>query len=151
MTTADRIPLTDELDTSSGLGVGGLKAILSEITTMLQRLMYKGEEAQIDLRSLPLASREYASLKALLGEGEARIELNLGGLTLCRETSVPAVWWVEHYNNTGTLVAEFIEVAEVPHILSYEADELQFGIASLTSLNRHLEKAGNSQEESDYE
>lgn len=178
MAMGEQIPLRDELDSSSGLstglasglGKGGLKAILFEIATMLQRLASTGEVSQIDLLNLPLTSKEYASLKTLLGDGEARIELKLGGLTLCRETAVPAVWWVEHFNDTGTnaetiaetnaakAVAEFIEVAEVPHILKYEADELQLGLARL---NRKLEMAGNNQpdnnqpgnnqEESDHE
>lgn len=115
----------------SGLLQGGLRAILYEILAMLENLAAYGETGQIDLRSLPLAPGEYENLKAALGKGEAEIRLELDGLTVCRETAYPSVWWVQHDDALGARKAEFIEVAHVPEILVPDAAQLRDGIARL--------------------
>ncbi len=146
MASRERIPLRDE---QQAVGVGrGLDAILSEIRAMLEGVAAGAGSGQIDVRSLPLAPDEYERLKALLGKGEAKIELALNGLTRCEETSIPAVWWVEHLNPGGSTDAEFIEVARVPGIVFCEEGEIREGIARLRSL---LEVGGSKQEELDDE
>lgn len=143
MTREKRIPIKDELAISGGLGEG-VNAIMAEILAMLECLARRGQGGAIDLRSLPLAADDYHRLKALLGEGEAKIDIALNGLTRCRETRVPAVWWVEHYNASGSAAAEFIEVAKTPDILGIDEDEIREGIVSLI---RQLEVDGGTQEE----
>lgn len=130
MATLEKIPLHDELDMTGRLG-NGVEAILSEVIALLEKLHSTGEGNQVDLKNLPLAPWERTTLRERLGKGEATIELDIGGVTRCTETGFPAVWWVEHLNPGGTIAAEFIEVAEIPHILKYEADEIKLGIANL--------------------
>ncbi|MDH5736698.1 MAG: hydrogenase expression/formation protein [Gammaproteobacteria bacterium] len=132
----ERIPLVNETVGTSGLGANGMHAIMFELSEMLEDLVTEGRSAQIDLRALPLTLNEHDSLKARLGIGEVEIEMDLCGRTLCHETAIPAVWWVEHFNHTGDIVAEFIEVARIPDIVKYDSDELQLG---LTRLYRQLE------------
>lgn len=143
MTREQRIPIKDELAISSGLGEG-INAIMAEILAMLECLAHQGRGGAIDLRSLPLAPDDYDSLKALLGEGETKIDIALNGLTRCRETRLPAVWWVEHYNTSGSTVAEFIEVTKVPDILAVDEDEILEGIVRLSG---QLEADGGTEEE----
>jgi hydrogenase-1 operon protein HyaF len=130
MATLEKIPLHDALDRTGRLG-NGVEAILNEIVALLEKLQSTGKGDQIDLKNLPLAPWERTNLRERLGRGEATIELDIGGITRCIETEFPAVWWVEHLNPGGTVAAEFIEIAEIPHILKYEADEIQLGIANL--------------------
>lgn len=143
MTSERRIPVKDELAVSSGLGAG-LGAILTEILALLESLVEQGQGGEIDLRSLPMAPDEYDRLKSLLGEGEAQIDLALGGLTRCRDTRLPGVWWVEHFNASGSTAAEFIEVSKVPDILKFDQNEISEGIARLS---KQLEAGGGTQEE----
>lgn len=121
----------DKPAAESGVLGGGLRAILYEILAMLENLVAYGEAGQIDLKSLPMAPGEYERLRGALGEGEAEVTLQLTGASHCRETAFPGVWWIQHRNPSGEVVAEFIEVATVPEILVPEADEIREGISAL--------------------
>lgn len=115
----------------SGLG-GGLRAVMHEIAGMLRKLAETGEGGHIDLRSLPTNPGELEDLKKALGEGEATVDLRLEtGLSRCRETSIPGVWWIAHQDAGGDTVAEFIEVAQVPEILVLETADIHEGVARL--------------------
>lgn len=140
---SELIPVTDD---SVGLG-GGASAIIAEIVGMLGELEQDGISRQIDIKSMPLSKGEVARLKEVLGEGEARIELELNGPSRCQETAFPGVWWIQHMSADGTLVAELIEVARVPDILAYDETEISESIASLSERLRH--SGSNLQESQD--
>ncbi len=147
MATGERIPAVDVLDYSRQLG-RGIVAVLNEVLATLE-CPDTVDDNQIDIQSLPLSAQEREYLNEVLGRGEATIELQLSGLTRCTETAVPGVWWVTHFNPEGMIAAEFIEVAEVPHILKVDAGEIEKGIAAL---KRKISTAGgSSDEESNYE
>ncbi len=40
---------------------------------------------------------------------------------------MPGVWWVEHRDRQGELIAEMIEVTRVPQILASASDEIAAG------------------------
>jgi hypothetical protein len=109
-----------------GLG-GGVTAILSELLTLLERLEDRQESAAIDLRSLPMSADDLAELRRALGEGEVRATLDAEGISAIRETKVPGVWWVEHRDRHGELMAELIEVTRVPQILMTASEEIATG------------------------
>jgi len=44
---------------------------------------------------------------------------------------VPGVWWVEHRDSHGELIAELIEVTRVPQILASATDEILAGARAL--------------------
>lgn len=110
---------------------GGVTAILAEIATLLERLVAGGEPAAIDLKSLPMSPADRQSLVGALGPGEVTITLEANGDSTIRETGVQGVWWTEHHDCQGELIAAFIEIARVPTILPVETPELQRGAERL--------------------
>jgi hydrogenase-1 operon protein HyaF len=106
-----------------GLG-GGVAAILSELATLLERLVATETPGAIDLRSLPMSPMDRAALQRVLGEGEVQATVTAQGLSRVRETRVSGVWWVEHFDQQGEMVAELIDVSRVPAILTSATDEI---------------------------
>ena len=106
-----------------GLG-GGVVAILSELATLLERLVKGESPGAIDLRSLPMSPQDRIELLGALGEGEVQATLNAQGRSTIHETRLAGVWWLEHFDADGRLMAELIEVARVPAILSSASDEI---------------------------
>ena len=113
-----------------GLG-GGVTAILSELVNLLEHLATSAESAAIDLRSLPMSAQDRSELRRALGDGEVQATLNAEGISNIRETHVPGVWWVEHHDRHGELIAELIEVTRVPQILMSATDEIALGAVAL--------------------
>jgi hydrogenase-1 operon protein HyaF len=113
-----------------GLG-GGVAAILSELVTLLERLVDGEASGTIDLRSLPMSPLDRAELQRLLGDGEVQATVNAQGLSKMRETGVSGVWWIEHFDQQGELTAELIEVSRVPQILLSASDEIAAGARAL--------------------
>jgi hydrogenase-1 operon protein HyaF len=109
---------------ASGGLAGGLSAILAELLSSLERLAATRLPTAIDLRSLPLSPQERAELQRALGEGEVQATVDASGVSTLRETGISGIWWVEHRDARGELIAELLEVAEVPQILSTASDEL---------------------------
>jgi len=118
------------LETPAGLGAGAF-ALVNEIAALLERLARTGEPAAIDLRSLPFGPVDREQLQAALGEGEVKATVEANGVSQVRETGVSGVWWIEHRNTRGDLVAELIEVTPIPEILSAAADDLGRGAQAL--------------------
>ena len=116
---------------AGGLGGGGVTAILHEIVRLLERLATVDERAAIDLRSLPMSPQDRIELQRALGEGEVLATLNAEGISKIHETRVPGVWWVEHRDPRGELIAELIEVTRVPEILASASDEIAAGARAL--------------------
>lgn len=108
---------------SGGLG-GGVTAILSEIVRLLEHLAAADAPAAIDLRSLPMSPQDRTELQCALGEGEVQATVNAEGVSRIHETGVPGVWWVEHRDRNGELIAEMLEVTRVPQILASADDEI---------------------------
>jgi hydrogenase-1 operon protein HyaF len=121
------IPIRIEPPLAVGGVGGGVTALLSELITLLERLGASKESAAIDLRSLPMSIDDLAGLRRALGEGEVRATLDAEGLSAIRETKVPGVWWVEHRDRHGELIAELIEVTRMPQILMTAPEEIATG------------------------
>ena len=106
-----------------GLG-GGVAAVFSELVGMLERVALGGEAATIDLRSLPMSPEDRVELRTTLGQGEVHATLSAEGISTLQETGVSGVWWVEHRDRQGGLVAELIEVTAIPRILEASIEEM---------------------------
>lgn len=104
---------------------------MAEISTLLERVADGGESGAIDLRSLPMSPADCDQLLELLGSGEVTITLQADGESTIRETSVHGVWWSDHRDRSGDVIASFIEVARVPAILVVDLDELKRGAQQL--------------------
>jgi hydrogenase-1 operon protein HyaF len=114
----------------AGLG-GGVMALLAELAGLLERLADGELPAAIDLRSLPMSAQDRVALQSMLGDGEVQATLDAQGLSSIRETRVPGIWWVEHRDPHGELIAELIEVTLMPQILMRALDEISAGAAAL--------------------
>jgi hydrogenase-1 operon protein HyaF len=102
----------------------GVSAILTELVRLLDQLAAKDIPAAIDLRSLPLSPYDRTELERALGNGEVEASVNAEGVSTLRETRISGVWWVEHRDAHGELIAELLEVARVPEILASASDEI---------------------------
>ncbi len=78
-----------------------------------------------------MSPQDRTELKRALGEGEVRATVDAEGVSIVQETRISGVWWVEHRNRLGELVAEVLEVTRVPEILSRASDEIATGANAL--------------------
>jgi HupH hydrogenase expression protein, C-terminal conserved region len=108
---------------SGGLGAG-VAALLSELIGLLEVVAGGGPSATIDLRSLPMSPQDRVKLQSALGDGEVKATLDADGFSTLRETRVSGVWWIEHLDRHGELIAELLEVARVPPILESVPEEI---------------------------
>jgi len=134
MSSLSAIPIRIEhQDAAARTGTigGGVTALLIEIATHLDRLADGGEPTAIDLRSLPMSPTDLEQLREALGRGEVVITLQIDGESTIWETAVQGVWWTEHRDRDGELLAAFIEVARVPGILLVDSDTLRSGAQRL--------------------
>lgn len=112
-----------------------VRALLAEIAQLLDGLARNGGDARVDLRSPPLAEGDYAALQAALGHGSVTARVHAAVATEVRETHFPGVWWVTHYDESGAIAADFIEICMVPEILATPAEDIARGLAELRARN----------------
>jgi hydrogenase-1 operon protein HyaF len=117
---------------------GSVVALLHEVARLQQRFLEKGENGQIDLKSLPLTQAEQQALTTVLATGEVEARLDALGRSEVRETRLPGVWWIVHYNIEGDLIAELIEVCRVPEILHAADEEIRRGAQALADLLENM-------------
>jgi hydrogenase-1 operon protein HyaF len=123
---------------------GLVEALLVEIAGLLQMLITGGVSGSIDLLGLPLSASCLAALEQRLGTGEVTATLTAAGKSEFRETSFPAVWWTNHADETGRIVAMLIEIALVPEILQAGIEDVRSGhrrLLAATNFNRQRESA----------
>ncbi len=72
----------------------------------------------------PKRPQDRVELERALGEGEVQATVNARGLSTVRETRIAGVWWIEHRDPQGELVAELLEVTRVPEILAGAPDDI---------------------------
>ena len=110
------------------LPTGNARALLRELADLLDAWLAKGEAASIDLRSLPLTRGDYQELEAALGAGAVSASVEAIGTSEACETQYPGIWRVTHRNEAGEIVADLIEVCEVPAILCAPAQDAADGL-----------------------
>ena len=137
MSGLDDIPVSTEEPTHAP-GRMTLRALLREISTLLDQLTETGQGGSLDLRSLPLFPGDYAVLQNVLGRGEVQVALNTLGPSTLYETTVPGVWWVTHRNEDEEIVSEFIEVTRCPGIVHTPDEELEHATSRLQALDHKL-------------
>lgn len=106
--------LTHQRDRQPPSQVMNAMPILTEIEDRIKDY-YTGAPAHvINLTLLPLSKQDVSFLDEILGIGP--VSILSWGYGNCRITSttVPNVWWVRHYNSTGTLILNTLEIVDVP-------------------------------------
>ncbi len=100
-------------------------ALLVELAGRMLRLIEHGEEAAIDLLGLPLSPACVAELERRLGRGEINIQLDAFGRSEIYETGFSGVWFTQHLDEAGRVIARLIEVAFVPTILRADEEDIK--------------------------
>ena len=111
--------------------IGSLRALLAEIATLLEEFARDGTRGSIDLNSLPFAPGEYEQLRQLLGQGEVSAHIEAVGPSEIIETRYPGVWWVTHYNVEGDIVADTLEITDIPEIIKSQSADIATGLELL--------------------
>jgi len=106
---------------------GNGRALLIEVADRLARFAAGGEAHVIDLSGLPLSEADRDWLRRELGEGEVHVRLAAAGESILHETAYSGVWWVEHRNEQGRRMSEFIEITRVPELLLAHPDDVILG------------------------
>lgn len=122
-----------QIPLASSVGGENGRALLHELADMLQRLVSEGEESSIDLRRVPLFPDDLSVLNEGLGEGEVTAEVTSAGSSVIRESAIPGIWWVTHFNEEDEVIAELIEVTFCPEILATPEEDAREGLESLRS------------------
>ncbi len=133
---------------STGTIGGGVTAILSEIASRLERLVVGALPDAIDLRSLPMSPNDYEQLQQALGTGEVTVRVDADGESIIRETGISGVWWNEHRDRAGEVIAAYLEIARIPAMLPVDDDELRIGAQRLRA-RVGAETNGTAMQESD--
>lgn len=132
--TAKFIPIKLQAAPDAAAPSGNAHAVLHEVVGLLEALAAGGTGGAIDLRAMPLSEGDHRVLAEVLAEGEVKATIDAAGPSDVRETVYPGVWWITHRNETGEVVGELIEVAEVPEILRSPPDDVREGLADLAAL-----------------
>lgn len=108
-----------------------VRPILHEVRHALEKLLNRGESSIIDLRSIPLAPGEEASIIETLGHGEVHARLDALGPSDIYETKFAGVWLVTHFNEDDSIVSRFIEITMLPDVLKSQIEDISHGMAEL--------------------
>ena len=127
MSALDRIAVTVETSSGEAEDDTTLLAILHEIESLLDTMLRAGESGCIDLFRAPLAQKEQANLREILGHGEVFAEFNGIGLTSVQETGIAGVWWITHAGTEGRVLGELIEIAPCPELLMAAKSDIEAG------------------------
>lgn len=137
------IPVKTE--SAEACSIGSLRALLAEIAAGLQKLVQKGNASCIDINSLPFAPGEYEQLRAALGDGEVSARIEALGVSEIRETRYPGVWWVTHYNVEDDIIADMIEITDMPDILKSQPADVATGLVLLDEELTRLDGQADSE------
>ena len=102
-----------------------VRALLTQISSMLSALINDDMVDSIDLHSLPLLPGEHEAIQTILGQGEVKASFDSLGITTIYETALAGVWWVTHNNENDDCIAETIEITTIPAILESQHDDIE--------------------------
>ena len=120
-----------KVETGAEYSIGNLRALLTEIYALLEKLTHDGTTGSIDLNGLPFAPGEYEQLRQLLGTGEVSAHIEAIGPSEVVETRYPGVWWVTHYNVEGDIIADTLEITLIPEIIKSQLEDINAGLELL--------------------
>ena len=125
----------------SHLSTGNARPVLQEILTSLQKLIETGEETTIDLGAIPFAAGDERIFDDILDDGEVKAEIDALGQSHIRETGIPGVWRIDHFDQNGETLSRFVEITFLPEILKTQRADAEEGLAQLTSRLEERDRA----------
>ncbi len=132
----------DLSDPASLYRTGNTAPVLREILQALRELAANGREHIIDLSSLPFGPGDERALKSALGDGEISALVQAYGASEVEETGYPGVWWIEHRDPEGAVIAKLIEITRVPSLLCSQTDDIAGAVARLNRALCGEERSG---------
>ena len=119
-------------DNETGVEVTeNVRALLTQISSMLSALINDDMIDSIDIHSLPLLPGEHEAIQTILGQGEVKANFDSLGTTTIYETALAGIWWVTHNNEEGDCIAETIEITTIPAILESQHDDIENACTAL--------------------
>ena len=119
--------------TEAGGPAGGMvAALLCELGELLAHFLDTGEHGTVDLLNLPMSPTDLHRLKDRLGHGEVSIVVKAAGNSEIYETAYAGLWWVQHQDESGRVVARLIEAADVPDMVPADRKDLEATADALT-------------------
>ncbi len=134
MTSLPDIPVMVNYSDDDETGVEvteNVRALLTEISSMLSALINDDMIDSIDIHSLPLLPGEHEAIQTILGQGEVKANFDSLGTTTIYETALAGVWWVTHNNEDGDCIAETIDITTIPAILESQHDDIENACTAL--------------------
>ena len=107
--------------------------VLNELLHALNELLSHGKQTTIDIQSLPFGKLDEERLSTALGRGEVVATIYTLGESRVTETAYPGIWWIEHCNEQGAVVAKLIEVTYIPEILKAHPEDVAAARQKLSS------------------
>ena len=126
-----------------GIDRGNDLPVLNELLHALDELLDHGKRTTIDIKSLPFGPFDEKRLSTALGVGEVAATIHTLGESRVIETAYSGIWWIEHRNEQGAVVAKFIEVTYIPEILKAQPEDVTLARQKLSDT---LETTGMSGE-----
>jgi hydrogenase-1 operon protein HyaF len=108
-----------------------LRPLLLQVAQALEDLVERDEPTTIDLGAMPFSAQDESDLRAWLGAGEVKAEVQAFGLTLIEETGVRGVWLVEMKDVEDKRLTLHIEIARVPALVATPSEDLREGLDEL--------------------
>jgi HupH hydrogenase expression protein, C-terminal conserved region len=132
----------------AGVRTGLAESLLWEILQHLAALASRGEDAAIDLHSLPMTQADRRELEERLGRGDVEAMLNVAGTSEIWETRYSGVWWLRHFGADNRIATERIEITAVPDMLVTHKADITAAAARLNDdlASRSLNPAGEHAE-----
>ncbi len=130
-------------DVLSFVTTGNARPLLHEIRHALDKLLAIGETTIIDLGALPFGPGDARELEDILGQGEIDATMTIMGRSHVRETGVPGVWRIDHFDEEDEVQSRFIEITFMPDILKTQREDAERGLEHLRERLAELE--GNRQ------
>lgn len=117
MSSLSEIPIVIDKDFRGNKASAPVRALLEEISNLINILVESNLSGYVDIRSIPLMEGDVEHLKSILGFGEVKAIVDALGVTEVFETAIPGVWWITNRNAQDEVISEFVEVAITPEIL----------------------------------
>ncbi len=108
-------------------------ALLRQLPELMRELLRSDQPSMIDLRAIPLSSWDHERLHEVLGEGgvSAAVALDEGVTIEVSQSAIPGIWWLEHLDEEGNLIGQYIEVSYCPEALITAVEDVDDGLELL--------------------
>lgn len=128
--------------------VDDVHRLLAEVAGLLDSLLESGQGGSIEVSTLSLTDEDYDFLDECLGKGEVSAEIMGPTPVHVLETGISGVWWITHLSDEDEIIAEFIEVAFCPAIVSSPVEDVAEGLDGLRArlFEAHLGRGGRGRE-----